>query len=148
MTVLDVKQGYLLRFFCGEEIVGGLTAFARERKIQAAWVQALGALTSAELGYYDLAAHAYLKQRIEEEVEIASLVGNLSRLEDDIIAHLHATLGRRDFSTLGGHLFEGVAGATVEVAVMNFPGVRLERARDEEIGLNLWKLPQTFAPAP
>lgn len=148
MTYLETPTGYLLRFFPGEEIVSGLVSFARARGIEAAWVQGLGALAQAEIGYYELDAQRYLRRTLEEEVEVAPLVGNLSRLDREPIAHLHVTLGRRDFTALAGHLFSGRAGATLEVSLWTWRGLRLERRPDPRAGLNLWALPQDFAPDP
>jgi predicted DNA-binding protein with PD1-like motif len=145
MTVLDLADGFLLRFFRDEEIVSGLTAFAESSGITAAWVNGLGALSRAELGYWDAEKREYLRLPVEEEVEIASLVGNVSRVEGAAFPHLHVTLGRRDFSTLGGHLFRGVGGATVEIYVRTYPQA-LVRARDEAVGLNLWALPRRLEP--
>jgi predicted DNA-binding protein with PD1-like motif len=146
MTVLDLPDGYLIRFHTGEEVFSGLVAFAKQAGITAAWVNALGAMSSAELGYWDAEARQYMRLPVEEEVEVAALVGNIARFDGEPIPHLHATLTRRDFSALGGHLFKGVAGATVEVYVRNYPNVGLTRARDEAVGLNLWSLPREFRP--
>jgi len=147
MTFQEVPFGYVLRFFHGEEIVSGLTAFCRERSLTGGWVNGLGALARAEIGYYDLETRSYLKMQIEEDVELAPLVGNLSRLDGAPFFHLHATLGRKDFSGWAGHLFSGTAGATVEVALFAFPGTSLERRRDDAVGLNLWSLPQGASPS-
>jgi hypothetical protein len=146
MTVLDLPDGFLIRFHRGEEVFSGLVAFAKRSGITAAWVNALGAMSSAELGYWDAEDQQYVRLPVEEEVEVAALVGNIARFEGEPIPHLHATLTRRDFSALGGHLFKGVAGATVEVYVRNYPGTGLIRARDAAIGLNLWSLPREFHP--
>lgn len=146
MTVLDLPDGYLIRFHTGEEVVSGLTAFARSAGITAAWVNALGAVSEAELGYFDGEERQYVRQPFHGEMEVLALVGNISRVEGEPFAHLHATLGRRDFTTLGGHLFRGVAGATIEMFVRNYAGTTLVRARDEAVGLNLWALPGSYRP--
>jgi hypothetical protein len=146
VTVLDLPDGYLLRFMTGEEIVTGLTAFAAQADITAAWVNALGALSRAELGYWDPEARTYLRLPVEEDVEVAALVGNVSRVDGAPFPHLHATLSRRDFSTLGGHLFLGVAGATVEMRLRTYPEIKLVRGPDQSVGLNLWSLPRTVKP--
>jgi predicted DNA-binding protein with PD1-like motif len=141
MTYQELPIGYVLRFFHGEEIVAGLTAFCRERPLTAGWVNGLGALGRAEMGYYDLETHTYIRRTLEEDLELAPLMGNLSRVDGEPFFHLHATLGRKDFGALAGHLFSGTAGATVEVALFAFSGHAIERRRDETVGLNLWALP-------
>lgn len=148
MTYLETPAGLLVRFHTGEAVVTGLLALARERGIGAGWVQGLGALEHAEIGYFDPETRSYLRRTLEEDLEVAPLVGNLGRLGEEPIAHLHVCLGRRDFSALAGHLFAGRAGATLEVSVWTLAGVRLERRADAATGLNLLALPKTLAPAP
>ena len=139
--------GFVLRFLTGEEVYSGLVAFAREKELTAAWLQGLGALESAEIGYFDLAKREYVRLHLEEDVEVAPLVGNLSRHGDEPVAHLHVTLGRRDFSALAGHLFAGRAGATLEIGVWNWAGTQFDRTADAATGLKLLDFPNEFAPA-
>ena len=147
MTYQETPTGFVLRFFTGEEIYSGLVEFARAKGITAAWVQGLGALERAEIGYFDLHAKQYLRREITEDVEVAPLVGNLSRHEGEPIPHLHVTLGRRDFTALAGHLFSGHAGATLEIGIWNWGGLSFERRADAQVGLNLLSFPNDFAPA-
>jgi predicted DNA-binding protein with PD1-like motif len=147
LTVLEVPHGYLIRFLHEEEVFSGLVAFATDRKITAAWVQGLGALSRAEIGYFDFEAKIYLRQKIEEDVEITGLIGNIAMADGRPFPHLHVTLGRRDFTAAAGHLFEGYAGATVELLVTVFADTSLERTADSLTGLKLWSLPETFTPA-
>lgn len=144
MTVLDLPDGFLIRFHSGEEVCSGLIAFARQAGITAAWVSALGALESAELGYFDAHRREYVRLDVREETELAGLVGNIARCEGEPIPHLHATLTRRDFTALGGHLFRAITGPTVEVYLRVYPDVRLVRTADAAAGLNLWSLPREF----
>jgi uncharacterized protein len=53
--------------------------------------------------------------------------------------HAHVTLGKRDGSAVGGHLFEGHVGATLELFVMRFDG-ELRRSLDEGTGAVLLDL--------
>ena len=134
-----VKDGWLVRFAHGEDIVGGLLAFAREQRIAGAWVNALGAIEDPELGYYDLASRTYTRRMFPGDWEITAIVGNLAWNGDTPVLHAHATIGGPDFSTRGGHLFAGRAGATCEVFVRDL-GTRVSRAPDPGIGLVLWDL--------
>lgn len=134
-----VRAGFVIRFAHGDDVVAGLLAFARDRGIEGAWVNALGALEDPELGYFHLDTRTYTRQVFPGDWEIAALVGNLGRLEGEPALHVHAVIGGTDFSTRGGHLFAGRAGATCEVFLRDLGGP-LTRARDEEIGLPLWSL--------
>jgi len=134
-----VHGGWLLRFHHGEDIVQGVLAFARATPVQGAWVNMLGAIESPELGYYHLDTKTYTRQTFDGDWEIAAVVGNVGWLDDTPVLHVHATIGGVDFSTRGGHLFAGRAGATCEVFLRDLGG-RLTRAKDEAIGLALWRL--------
>jgi predicted DNA-binding protein with PD1-like motif len=91
------------------------------------------------VGFYDIERSEYDRIPIEEETEVLALLGNLSVTDDGPRVHAHATLSRRDGSALGGHLFEGRAGATLEVFVLEVPG-ELRRVPDEATGLSLLDL--------
>lgn len=135
-----VREGWLIRFHHGEDVVGGLLGFAREHGLEGAWVNALGAIADPELGYYHLETKAYTRQVFAGEWEIAAIVGNLGRFADGQPAlHVHATIGAPDFTTRGGHFFAGRAGATCEVFLRDL-GRPLARLPDPAIGLPLWRL--------
>jgi predicted DNA-binding protein with PD1-like motif len=140
-----VRDGFLVRFHHGEDVIAGLLEFARAHDLRGAWVNALGAIEDPELGYFHLDRREYTRQVFPGDWEITAIVGNLGRLAGEPALHLHATIGGVDFTTRGGHLFAGRAGATCEVFLRDL-GAPLERARDEAIGLPLWKLAGPDAP--
>ena len=115
-----------------------LVSFARDQGITGAEVSGIGAFGSATVGYYRLKQKKYHRTSIPEETEVLSLLGNLSMTEAGPRAHLHATLATEG-SCVGGHLFEGTVGATLEVVVRE-TGAELRRFEDEEIGLPLLDL--------
>ncbi len=139
METRDVAGGWLLRFAHGEDIVGGVLDFARARAVKGAWVNMLGAIEDPELGYYHLDTKSYTRRVFPGDWEITAIVGNLGWLADAPVLHVHATIGGPDFTTRGGHLFAGRAGATCEVFLRDL-AMDLTRARDEGIGLALWNL--------
>ncbi len=128
---------YLVRLATDEEIIATLTHFADDRRIDNAVVTGLGTMHRAVLGYFDRATKEYLRREIEPDCEIVSLVGNLSVKEGRPFAHVHVTLGTRDFQALAGHLFEGKVAATCELAIRALPGM-VQRKKDEASGLWLW----------
>jgi len=132
----------LARLHVGEEIIGQLKTIARETAIGGAAVTGLGAVREATLALYDPAARRYIETRLEEDLEIASMVGNISWLGDDPIAHVHGVLSRADCTTAAGHIMRAVVSVTVEVMMTVYPE-RVVRAPDESVGLNLLSLRRT-----
>jgi uncharacterized protein len=127
---------FLLRFERGDAFVEALAGFAAEHGISTARIEGIGAFTDARLGFYDLERRDYERFSVDEDAEVLSLLGNVTLNEGRPWVHAHVTLGRRDGAAVGGHLFEGHVGATLEVFVREVPG-GLTREKDEEIGLAL-----------
>jgi predicted DNA-binding protein with PD1-like motif len=139
MESRKVKGGWLVRFAHGDDIVGGLVGFAGAEGIEGAWVNLLGAIEDPELGYYHLPTKSYTRRSFTGDWEIMGAVGNLARLGETPVLHVHITISGADFKAFGGHLFAGKAGAACEVFVRDLK-TRIERVRDEDIGLPLWRL--------
>jgi len=92
----------------GDEVVKGIEEFARANNIQYANFTAIGAFDHAILGWFDPEKRAYKQFPIEEEVEIASLTGNIRPDRNGNPAvHIHCVLGPSDNSGRAGHLIEG-----------------------------------------
>lgn len=142
---------YLLRFDRSEEVITTLLRWAKERKLEGAFLTGLGAVENPHLGYFDAEKKGYIDKEFEGEFEIASLTGNLAwddagGGEDDVepkdetepqpIAHIHVTIAGPNFLAFGGHLYSAVVSGTVEIAVIPF-GSKLERKYKEELNLKL-----------
>ncbi len=122
----------------GVDIVERLSGIIQQNGITAGMVTGIGALSEAELGYFNAQTKSYEKKRFQENLEIVSLKGNISRKDGDIVPHLHAVLAKKDFSALGGHLFSGIVYA-FEFEIIPFEGGSLTRTYDDATGLFLWK---------
>ena len=120
----------------GDEAVGMLTRFIRERTIDAASLSAIGAFERAVVGYFDWETKEYRKIPVNEQVEVLSLIGDVAHGDDGPALHVHAVLGRRDGSVVGGHLLEGHVRPTLE-AVLIEPPAYLKKRKDPESGLAL-----------
>jgi len=140
MKYAQFGDRYLIRLMKGEEIVEALAGFAQEKKIQAAAVSGIGAVRNIVLGYFDPDTRDYLREEFPESFELAGMNGNLSLLDGKPTLHLHAVLADRNHRARAGHLFSARVSVTVEVILVNFPGI-VERKWEEEIGLNLLQLP-------
>ena len=138
----DVQRTYLLVFETGDEPVGLLTRFAMERNIGAASFTAIGAFSEALLGYFDWEKKDYLKNRIDEQVEVLSLAGDIALADGKPKVHAHAVLGKRDAAAVGGHLLQARVRPTLEVVLVQSPA-HLERRHDPESGLALIRVRPT-----
>src|SRR5215469_296142 len=102
------EKTFVLIFATGDEVISGLTAFAREKRLSASHFTAIGAFQEATLGYFDWEKKDYLKIPVQEQMEVLSLVGDIALSEtDEPQVHAHVVLGRSDGTTRGGHLLEG-----------------------------------------
>jgi predicted DNA-binding protein with PD1-like motif len=140
----EIKPGeprtFAVVFDSGDEAVEGLAAFARDRRLGAAQITAIGAFEKAVLGYFDWQKKEYQRIPVDEQVEVVSLLGDIALGPDGgPKLHVHAVLGRRDGMALGGHLLEGRVRPTLEVIVTESPS-HLHKKHDTETGLALIRL--------
>lgn len=136
MRYARLGDTWIVRVMTGEDIGDAVVSVATLEKIDAGIVIGIGAASDVVLGYFDRATREYARAHFPDEMEILSLSGNISLKEGRPFPHLHVTLGRRDFTTIGGHLFEAKAGATCELAIRPLAGY-LQRVKDEATGLFL-----------
>lgn len=134
--ILKNDRRYILRFDKGEEVFENLKKFLIEQNIQASYFSGIGACGLAELAFYNSETKNYLKREFKEEFELLSFTGNSAVLNNEITLHAHAVLGKRDFTTIGGHVFKLVISATCEIFLIKLDG-KMERVLDEQTDLNL-----------
>ena len=140
MMFSKLERGrFMIRLEKGEDILGSITGFAKGNRVGAALFEGIGSLNTAKLGHYDFETRKYSFEVFKDDLEILSLSGNISRMNGKPLPHAHVTLGRRNFSVIGGHLDEGSLANMVEIGVTVLPG-KLVKARDEGVGLNLLQL--------
>jgi uncharacterized protein len=135
----DAGRTFALRLEEGEAIMPALEAFARENHISAAQLTAIGAFRTAIMGFYDIAAKDYVRIEAHEQVEVLVLAGNIAVHLEEPKVHAHVVLGRRNGTTLGGHLLEAIVDTTLEVMLIESPG-HLRRRMDDTTGLPLLDL--------
>jgi uncharacterized protein len=145
-TKLIHEQGgqrtFVIVLKTGEEVFRSLTEFAKEERVSAAQITAIGALSDVELNYFDWEEKAYRKIPINEQVEVASLLGDVALSPDGEPAlHVHIVVGKRDGTAHAGHLGKAHVRPTLEVILTESPA-HLQKVHDPETGLALIR-PQT-----
>jgi uncharacterized protein len=139
LLIRDCRQGRCLvaRLHHGADIIGQITDLAVEKGIKTGFLSVIGALSRAELGYYDQVSQKYGKIQIDEPVELVSCLGNISLRNGEPFVHAHAALSDRAGRVCGGHLNSGIVFAA-ELFMQELLGLNLERVPDSITGLNLW----------
>jgi len=127
---------YTLVFESGDSVINELVAFAEEHDLSASHFTAIGAFRQALLGFYNLAEQRFEEIPVEEQTEVVSMTGNVARYDGAPQVHVHVVLGRRDGSTVGGHVLGATVNPTLEMMLIETPGT-LQRCHDEATGLPL-----------
>jgi uncharacterized protein len=104
----------------GDEAMQALTSFAAEQRLGGSHFTAIGAFSRAVVAYFDWSSKKYRHVRIDEqvEVEVLSLVGDVTVDKDKPKVHAHVVVGKADATAHGGHLIEGLARPTLEVVIL------------------------------
>jgi uncharacterized protein len=134
---LSGQRTFVVVLSTGEEVMGELSAFTKSQNIVAAQLTAIGALSNAELAYFDWEKKDYQSIPVREQVEVASLIGDVaSAPSGEPSLHIHLVLARRDGTALAGHLRRAYVRPTLEVMVNESP-THLRKVYDLESGLAL-----------
>jgi predicted DNA-binding protein with PD1-like motif len=134
------KRTFAVILQTGDEAMACLREFAAKERIGGAQVTAIGAFRTGKLAFFAWEAKQYRPIPVEEQTEVASLVGDIAIGPDGgPSVHVHAVLGRRDGTALAGHLLEGHVRPTLEVIVTESPA-HLCKVKDAESGLALIRL--------
>ena len=131
------QRTYVVVLDKGEEVLGALEAFARMQRIHTAQLTAIGAFSDVVLKYFDWDSKAYHSISVPEQVEVASLNGDIAQSPTgEPHLHVHLVVGKRDGTAMAGHLGAAHVRPTLEVIVTESPA-HLRKVKDAETGLAL-----------
>jgi hypothetical protein len=123
-------------FDAGDEVIETLTRYAVDQGIRAARFTAIGAFSEVRLGFFELQRRDYDEVRIDEQVEVLSLVGDVALEGGRPKVHAHVVVGKRDCTAHGGHLIAARVRPTLELILEQSPAW-LARRHDPRYGLAL-----------
>jgi len=132
---------YILSLDNHVNLIEALTAFCRDKEIHSGSISGLGAVSSATFRFLDPATKAYVDKTFQEQMELTSIVGNISRKDGEVYLHVHITASRSDYSCIGGHLLDAQINGACELFVEDW-GLEADRRADPETGLNLYEFPE------
>lgn len=137
-----VQQGdtYVIRFEDEETFPDRFLQFLAAEAIAAGSFSGIGAMKRTRIAFFDAEVKEYLDVDLDEQMEVLALVGNVAIHAGEPLVHAHVTLGRRDGTTLGGHLRQGIVRPTLELTLRALPEP-VQRVIDPKYGLPALDLP-------
>ena len=128
-----------LRFLSGEHVLAPLLGWLTREDVRFATLTGLGAVSGATVSYWNADTQQYETHEMTEQMEVVSLIGNVTLRDGEPFVHAHVGLGRSDLSVIGGHVNDLVVHPTLEVSIV--PGAKpVHRALDESCGLYVMQL--------
>ena len=132
----DGRRTFAVVLSTGDEALTALTAFAVDQQLRATQFTAIGAFSRLVVAYFDWSTKEYRNIAIDEQVEVLSLVGDVTLDQGKPKVHAHVVIGKADATAHGGHLVEGHVRPTLEIILTESPA-HLRRRFDPESGLPL-----------
>ncbi|MFW9820537.1 MAG: PPC domain-containing DNA-binding protein [Candidatus Thorarchaeota archaeon] len=123
-----------------EDLIDSIVTLVNKYNIKSGIINCIGALKKFTIGFYDINSRDYNLKTFEEYVELISCIGNISYKDKDPVIHLHVSLGRSDYTVIGGHLSQpSIISVTGEVKIIEIEQ-KLLRAEDPQFKLSLLDL--------
>ena len=131
-------RSWAIIMLAGDEIMSGLSDWMKAENVRGAHLHAIGALSSATFGWFDLNHKAYKNIDIGQQVECVGLIGDVGVTEKNEPAlHVHGAVALPDGLVKGGHLLHAVAFPTLEVFATE-SAFELKKTKDPQSSLELF----------
>src|SRR5262245_117815 len=75
----DGQRTFAIVLDSGDEVIETLQSFAEQQRITAAQFTAIGALSDVVLMYFDWQKKDYIRIPVNEQVEVASMIGDVAK---------------------------------------------------------------------
>ena len=138
MEYTKVDNYYVVRINKGEEVLTKIKELCEKEDIRLGSISGLGASNLVEIGLFNTNTKEYKTKVMEGMYEITSLIGNITRKDNEVYLHAHINFSDETNSVYGGHLVRCNISATGEIIITKING-EVNRKLDENIGLNLMK---------
>ena len=118
----------------GSKVPDDIIAIARREKISTARVEAIGGAGELRLAYFNHEKKKYEEHDYREFLEVTSILGNITQKDGEPFLHIHGTFGRRDQSTIAGHVVAATVFPLLEVVITPTKNNAVRRF-DKKLGL-------------
>jgi uncharacterized protein len=120
----------------GDEALSAISSFAAAQQLRTSQLTAIGAFSRVVVAYFAWETKQYRNISINEQVEVLSLVGDITLENGRPKVHAHVVVSKADATAHGGHLVEGHVRPTLEIILTETPA-HLRRRFDPDTGLAL-----------
>lgn len=139
MKYLKSGSKYIVRIDKGEEVIEQITTLCVQNNIKAGSINGLGATDRVKVGLFNTNTKEYMSKELIGSYEIASLIGNISRMNNEVYLHIHIGVSDENMNLFGGHLNYCYVSATCELVIDEID-LDIDRKFNEQIGLNLYEI--------
>ena len=123
-----------------EDIIDAIKQVIKKHSIKSGLLNVIGALKKFTIGYFDIETKEYNFKTFDEDIELISCMGNIAFKDNEPIIHLHVSVGKEDYSIMGGHLSQpSIVSVTAEVYIYEIIQT-ITRANDPQFDLSLLDL--------
>ena len=129
-------KSYAIILAKGDEVMSGLTDFARQNKVTSASFTAIGAFSHATVAWFDDGRKEFKLIPIKQQVELVSMIGDIALVNDQPAVHTHVALASSDGTVRGGHVINAFVFPTLELFMTVYP-TALHKQLDDATGLKL-----------
>lgn len=139
MKCLKNGSKYIIRIDKGEEVIEQIRKICTQNNIKAGSINGIGATDRVKLGLFNTNTKNYMSKELVGSYEITSLIGNISRMNNEVYLHIHIGVSDENMNLFGGHLNYCYISATCEIVIDEIY-LDVNRKFNEEIGLNLYEM--------
>ena len=134
---MNIKRVIIGKIEPNEDLISSIIDLVKKYDIISGIINCIGALKKFTIGFFDINSKNYKMETFDEYVELISCIGNVSYKDNEPLIHLHVTLGRNDYSVIGGHLSQpSIISVTGEVKIFEIDQ-KLKRINDPQFNLSL-----------
>lgn len=136
----DEPKVFALILETGDEIASFLQQFAKRQGLGGTSFKAVGALSYAKLDWFNWETKKYdLACVLDEQVELLSLIGDITLRDREPQVHTRVVVGRSDGIAHGGYLLQARVLPTCELILTESPSPR-QKKLDPKSGIALIQL--------
>ncbi|MHA1426038.1 MAG: PPC domain-containing DNA-binding protein [Candidatus Helarchaeota archaeon] len=134
---IGINRMFLIKLEPNDKLLESITQAVQANTIKTGFFTAIGALNTANIGYYMLDQKSYKTITLIGDFEILACTGNVTLKDDSPFIHAHLIIADQEGKAYGGHLLPNCQiSVTGEVFLVEAAKV-LSRKLDKDLQLSL-----------